>query len=99
VPVGRPNPSHIRGITNALDTSDSLAASNLSLDAVLALKATRKVQLQKLYGLSAGQQYSLATFVGRMTQQKGCDITAEVAETLMARYPLLQLVVVGPSGD
>ncbi|WIA30035.1 hypothetical protein OEZ86_000130 [Tetradesmus obliquus] len=99
VPLGRPGASLIRGITNALDPRDSLAAAGMSLDAVLALKASCKVQLQQLYGLAPGQQYSLATFVGRMTQQKGCDVIAEAAQALMMRYPLLQLVVVGPAGD
>lgn len=99
VPLGRPGASLIRGITNALDPRDSLAAAGMSLDAVLALKASCKVQLQQLYGLAPGQQYSLATFVGRMTQQKGCDVIAEAAQALMTRYPLLQLVVVGPAGE
>ncbi|WIA20821.1 hypothetical protein OEZ85_005176 [Tetradesmus obliquus] len=89
VPLGRPDATHIRGITNALDTSDSLAAdASLNLDA-----------LQALYGLSRGQQYSLAAFVGRLTQQKGVDVIAEAAAALLAKHPLLQLVVVGPAGD
>lgn len=62
------------------------------------MKAAAKVRLQSQYGLAVGQQYSLATFVGRMTQQKGCDIIAEVAAGLMERHALLQLVVLGPSG-
>ncbi|KAF6252281.1 hypothetical protein COO60DRAFT_1644178 [Scenedesmus sp. NREL 46B-D3] len=99
VAVGRPDAGRIRGITNALDTCGCLAAGGMPLHEVLGMKAASKVQLQQLYGLSTGQQHSLATFVGRMTQQKGCDIIAEVAEGLLARYPLLQLVVVGPAGD
>ena len=65
---------------------------------VLGIKATAKARLQSRYGLAVGQQYSLATFVGRMTQQKGCDIIAEVAAGLMAKHPALQLVVLGPAG-
>jgi hypothetical protein len=54
---------------------------------VLSIKASAKRRLQAQYGLATGEQYSVATFVGRMTQQKGCDVIAEVAAALMAQTP------------
>jgi granule-bound starch synthase len=65
---------------------------------VLSIKASAKRRLQAQYGLATGEQYSVATFVGRMTQQKGCDVIAEVAAALMAKHPHLQIIVLGPSG-
>lgn len=65
---------------------------------MLSIKAAAKRRLQAQYGLAVGEQYSVVTFVGRMTQQKGCDVIAEVAAALMAKHPHLQIIVLGPSG-
>lgn len=75
--VGRPR-GLVRGILNALDMSDSLAASDLNLQEVLAIKAAAKRRLQETYCLAVGEQYNLLVFIGRVTHQKGCDIIAEV---------------------
>ncbi|KAF8067137.1 mok12 [Scenedesmus sp. PABB004] len=96
-PAGRPR--HIGGVLNALSMADSFAASGLSTDAVLAAKAEAKACLQAAYGLAVGDNYTLLTFVGRVTHQKGCDIIAEAAPYIMSRHPTLQLVFAGPTGD
>lgn len=70
--------SRIRGILNALDMKDSLAALGLPLEEALARKRAAKAALQARYGLEAGERFDLFVFMGRITQQKGCDIIAEV---------------------
>jgi glycogen synthase len=96
--IGRPR--CITGILNALDMSNSLASQpELTIDQLVAIKRTAKLQLQERYGLTVGEEFKLVVFVGRITHQKGCDIIAEAAAYFMPRHPKLQLVVVGPIGD
>ena len=46
---------------------------------VLAAKADAKAKLQTHFGLLEGPQYDVIVFIGRICQQKGCDIIAKVA--------------------
>ena len=46
---------------------------------VLAAKAEAKAKLQAHFRLLEGPQYDVIVFIGRICQQKGCDIIAKVA--------------------
>jgi hypothetical protein len=77
-------PKRIVGILNALDTADSFASSGKSLDEVLEAKRAAKLELQRHFGLEVGEQFDVIVFIGRIAQQKGCDIIAAVSRVFVS---------------
>lgn len=67
-------------------------------------KAATKAVIQKKYGLSENPEALLITLVGRLTEQKGIQLlsgppsgeTHSVMESLLQRYPEVQLLIGGP---
>ena len=91
----------LSGILNGIDTSVWDPATDASIPArydatTLARKADNKRALQTRFGLDPLPDVPLLGAVGRLTEQKGLDLLAEVADTVLA-LPA-QLVVVG-TGD
>jgi starch synthase len=89
------------GILNGIDTTlwdprrDPLIPANYDADA-LDGKAVDKQALQDRFGLAAEAATPLAAMVSRLTEQKGADLVADVAATLVAAPA--QLIIVG-TGD
>ena len=91
----------LSGILNGIDTAAWDPASDASIarryDAsTLELKAENKAALQRRMGLPVDARVPLLGVVGRMTHQKGTDLLAAAAETLIASPA--QLAVLG-TGD
>jgi len=88
----------LHGILNGIDTAlwdprrDPLIAANYDADS-LAAKAANKRALQSRFALAADAAIPLVAMVSRLTDQKGADLVADFAETLIAAPA--QLVVVG----
>jgi starch synthase len=91
----------LHGILNGIDTTLWNPATDTSIPerydvATLARKARNKRALQTRFGLDPLSEVPLLGSVGRLTEQKGLDLLAEVVDTVLA-LPA-QVVAVG-AGD
>ena len=99
--VLRERAGRLHGILNGIDTAlwdpatDALIAARYNAES-LARKALNKAALQSACGLHAAPERLLLGFVGRLTEQKGADLVATLAPTLVQAGA--QLVLLG-SGD
>ncbi len=88
----------LHGILNGIDTAlwdphrDPLIPANYDADS-LGAKATDKRALQERFGLAPEAATPLVAMVSRLTEQKGADLVADFAGTLIAAPA--QLVVIG----
>jgi starch synthase len=93
--------NELTGILNGVDErvwspgTDALLPARYSVRD-LDGKARCKLELQDRFGLTRGPEIPIVGMVGRMTAQKGWDLLAEAAPSLLADR--VQLVMVG-SGD
>lgn len=77
------------GILNGIDVAawnprtDKLLACQYDVDSLAEGKAMCKRQLQEKVGLSTDPDLILASFVGRLTDQKGLDLICEALEWMM----------------
>jgi len=91
--------SHLTGILNGVDYDvwdprhDPLIYSHYWIDR-LSGKTTNKQHIQRELGLAENNNAILLGFIGRLTEQKGCDlILDELAEILGS--PDIQLIILG----
>lgn len=105
---------HVFGISNGISKPDvnrylSLIAGKggepfSSLDEVLEAKSITKTRIQERYGLTPSPNARLASFVGRMAEQKGLSLLSgfvagsnlSTLEELLVKQPDLQILVAGP---
>ena len=64
-----------------------------------ASRAELRRQAQEWAGLKQDPDAELFVFVGRWSMQKGVDIIADVFPSVLAQYPKVQLIAVGPVID
>jgi len=75
-----------------------------SLDELLEAKKLTKSRIQERYGLTPSPNARLASFVGRMAEQKGLSLLSgfvagsnlSTLEELLVKHPDLQILVAGP---
>jgi starch synthase len=98
-PILRDRRDRLFGILNGIDTdiynpaSDSLIASQYTVNS-LEKRADNKAALQAEVGLQTRPDAPLIGVVSRLTDQKGCDLIGQVAETAIRQLDC-QLVVMG----
>ncbi|EEB09062.1 cell wall alpha-1,3-glucan synthase mok14 [Schizosaccharomyces japonicus yFS275] len=93
--VGKlPNPDP----TDTVATLEDDSVDGRSLESVLAYRKECKRKAQEWAGLKVDDDADLLVFVGRWSIQKGIDLLADLAPTLLEEYNT-QLIVVGPVID
>lgn len=79
----------LAGILNGIDTvsynprTDSILAMNYNLETLQEGKKHCKLQLQERVGLDKNSEILLASFVGRLTTQKGIDLILEALDWMV----------------
>ncbi|EFN56266.1 hypothetical protein CHLNCDRAFT_145120 [Chlorella variabilis] len=92
----------VGGILNGMEESQRPAAADGAAadpDAFFAKKHAAKLAFQQAKGLAVGEENRLLVFMGRITHQKGCDIIAMAARSILKGSRVAQIAMVGPIGD
>ncbi|CAE7458952.1 mok14 [Symbiodinium sp. CCMP2456] len=86
----------IRGINNPKDRDHRNEELYNQHQPLWATKRDAKRAAQERFGLRINDDARLLVFLGRWVKQKGVDLIADCAEWMLASYPNLQLLILGP---
>ncbi|CAE7863128.1 mok14 [Symbiodinium microadriaticum] len=86
----------IRGINNPKDKDHRNEELYNQHQPLWATKRDAKRAAQERFGLRINDDARLFVFLGRWVKQKGVDLIADCAEWMLASYPNLQLLILGP---
>ena len=79
--------------------ADTECTTDVNLTTTATDRIEAKIATQKWAGLKIDKEAIILVFVGRFSHQKGIDLIADLAPSILSKYKIVQLICIGPVID